>query len=81
MWSDNLIKIVYFTKANAILCSLTNPKYNDSLISGLLDCSIHPLDLAFMKRSQLLSARFEDMEVCCSFFLVVFFRLDSYFVP
>lgn len=62
VWSDNLVKMVYFTKANSILCSLGNTKYNGNLLSGLWNNSLNPIDMAFMKRSQLLSSRFEDLE-------------------
>lgn len=40
VWSDGLIKAVYFTKANAILASLTNEKYNEELLTSLFDCSV-----------------------------------------
>ena len=62
-WDDNLVKHIYYVKANAIIASLTNSKFNAELLIGLLNYGIAPIVVAFLKRSQLLPKRFEDMEL------------------
>ncbi len=62
-WDDNLVKYIYYVKANAIIASLTNDKFNADLLSGLFDYTVSPIGLAFLKRSQLLPKRYEDLEL------------------
>lgn len=61
-WDDILLKNIYLTKSNCVLSSLTNEKYNLELVKMVLSSTVYPIELAFMKRSQLLSRRFEDLE-------------------
>lgn len=62
-WSDDLVKGIYFSKANCILSSLINAKYSSELFMMLINGEIVPIEMGFMKRSQLLSKRFEDLEM------------------
>jgi DNA-directed RNA polymerase subunit M/transcription elongation factor TFIIS len=69
-WKSGLLRSVYLSKSNCIVSSLTNDivssvtktKYNLDIINMLNDIVVYPMELAFLKRSQLLSRRFEDLE-------------------
>jgi DNA-directed RNA polymerase subunit M/transcription elongation factor TFIIS len=61
-WKDDFLKRVYLSKSNCVLSSLTNEQYNLKLIKKILSENMHPIELATMKRSQLLSKRFKDLE-------------------
>ena len=62
-WKNGLIKAVYLSKANCILSSLTNTIYSGPLFEMLIKGEIVPIEIAFMKRSQLLSKRYEALEI------------------
>lgn len=64
-WNSNLLRSVYNTKCNCVLACMSNKEYNRDFLSVLLDetnTDIIPIEVAFLKRSQLLSRRFEDLE-------------------
>lgn len=61
-WSDELLRSIYLTKANMIVCSIGNVKHNVDLFTNLRTYSIIPIETAFLKRSQLLPKRFEEIE-------------------
>lgn len=61
-WTNSLLKCVYLSKSNCILSSLTNKQYNMELIEMLINESVYPIEIAFLKRSQLLSKFYSDLE-------------------
>jgi len=61
-WKNGLLRSVYLAKSNSVVSSLTNVKYNIELIKMLNDDIIYAIEVAFLKRSQLLGRRFEDLE-------------------
>lgn len=58
-WTDENFRVIYHTKANSILGSLSNDDYNSLLMEGLLSELIKPIEVAFLMRSQLLPLLFE----------------------
>lgn len=61
-WKNSLLKSVYLSKSNCILSSLTNKEYNNDLFRVLLNGDIQPLEISFLKRSQILGKFYEDRE-------------------
>lgn len=61
-WETEVIRTVYHVKLNTIIASLSNVNYCEELIKKLEQDVIMPIEIAFMKRSQLLSKKYEDIE-------------------
>lgn len=62
-WDEGLVKSVYLSKSNSILASLTNKRYSSVVFEMLQNGELIPIEISFMKRSQLLGNRFEDLEI------------------
>lgn len=63
-WYNEEFRTIYHSKANAIVCSLSNQEYCKSLLENMLSdssSSYYPIELAFLKRSQLLPKLHERM--------------------
>ena len=58
---DENFRSIYFTKSNCVVCSLHNQKYGEQLAIDILFYKYDPINIAFMKRTQLLPVKFEDI--------------------
>lgn len=62
-WDNDLVRNIYWVKCNTIVSSLGNFAFSSDLLKTILLNNGFPLIVSFMKRSQLLGGRFEQIEI------------------